>query len=83
MEQVEIHVRGHIAEDWSDWLGGLTIIHTHRGETVLSGPVRDQAALRGLLNTIADLGLQLSSVASTREGEVETEVDMQADAGNG
>ena len=65
MELVEIHVKGRIAENWSDWLGGLTIAHTQNGETVLSGTVRDQAALRGLLNRIADLGLQLSSVAST------------------
>jgi hypothetical protein len=67
MELVEIHVRGHIAKDWSDWLGGLTITNTQHGETVFSGAVRDQAALRGLLDTIADLGLQLSSVASARE----------------
>jgi hypothetical protein len=69
MELVEIHVKGHIATDWSDWLGGLTITHTQRGETVLSGTLRDQAALRGMLNRIADLGLRLSSVASTRSGE--------------
>ena len=69
MELVEIHVKGHIAEDWSDWLDGLTIAHTQHGETVLSGPVRDQTALRGLLNRLADLGLQLSSVTSTRSTE--------------
>ena len=67
MELVEIHVRGLIAEDWSDWLGGLTITQTQHGETVLSGSVRDQAALRGLLDTIADLGLQLSSVATRHQ----------------
>ena len=65
MELVEIHVKGHIVKDWSDWLDGLTITQTQEGETVLCGPVRDQAALRGLLNRIADLGLPLSSVAST------------------
>ena len=69
MELVEIHIKGHIAKDWSDWLGGLTITQTQHGATVLSGPVRDQAALRGLLDRIADLGLQLSSVASTHVGE--------------
>jgi hypothetical protein len=82
MELVEIHVRGHIAEDWSDWLGGLTVTYTQHGETVLSGPVRDQAALRGLLNRIADLGLPLSSVASTRKGGVEREIYMQEDTRN-
>jgi hypothetical protein len=65
MELVEIHIKGHISTDWSGWLGGLTITQTQEGETVLGGPVRDQAALRGLLNRIADLGLPLSSVAST------------------
>jgi len=69
MELVEIRVKGHIATDWSDWLGGLTVTHTQQGETVMSGPVRDQAALRGLLNRIADLGLQLSLVASTKTPE--------------
>ncbi len=69
MELVEIHVKGHIATDWSDWLGGLTISHTQQGETVMSGTVRDQAALRGLLDRIADLGLRLSSVASTETPE--------------
>ena len=69
MELVEIHVKGRIAENWSDWLGGLTIAYTRDGETVLSGTVRDQAALRGLLNRIADLGLQLSSVTSTRSNQ--------------
>ena len=69
MELVEIHVKGHIADDWSDWLGGLIIAYTRDGETVLSGSVRDQAALRGLLNRIADLGLQLSSVTSTRSNQ--------------
>ena len=69
MELVEIHVKGHVATDWSDWLGGLTIPHTQQGETVMTGSVRDQAALRGLLDQIADLGLQLSSVASTKAQE--------------
>jgi hypothetical protein len=65
MQQIEIRVRGQIDQDWSDWLDGLTITHTERGETVLAGPVRDQAALRGLLDRLADLGLQLISVVSS------------------
>jgi len=65
MQQIEIRVRGQIDQDWSDWCGGLTITHTERGETVLAGSVRDQAALRGLLDRLSDLGLELISVAST------------------
>jgi hypothetical protein len=49
MEQVEIRVKGLIDHTWSDWLGDLDIIHTTDGNTLLSGPLRDQAALRGVL----------------------------------
>ena len=65
MQQVEIHIRGQIGPDWSDWLGGLSITHTETGETVLAGTVRDQAAVHGLLDRVADLGLQLLSVTAT------------------
>ena len=62
MQQVEIRVKGQIDEHWAEWLGGLTITHTSEGETVLSGPVQDQAALYGLLAGLRDLGLPLLSV---------------------
>ena len=63
MQHVEIRIKGQIDKDWTDWLGGLNII-LNQNETVLSGVVRDQAALRGLLNKLADLGLQLISVST-------------------
>jgi hypothetical protein len=62
MQQVEIRVKGHLDRDWSDRLGGLDITHTTDGKTVLSGPLRDQAELRGTLSHLADLGLELISV---------------------
>ena len=65
MDKVEIKVRGQIDRNWADWFGGLTITHTENGETVLTGSVRDQAALHGLLSRLADLGLPLVSVTST------------------
>jgi hypothetical protein len=55
----EIRVGGIIDESWSDWLDGLTIEPQAHGETLLSGPIRDQAALHGLLHKIRDLGLPL------------------------
>jgi hypothetical protein len=58
----EIKVKGHLDQSWSCWLDGLTIEQQTRGETLLTGPVRDQAALHGLLNKIRDLGLLLLSV---------------------
>ena len=67
MQQVTIYVKGQIGPDWSDWLGGLSVSHTKQGETVLTGLVRDQAALRGLLDRLADLGLQLVSVTVARD----------------
>jgi hypothetical protein len=58
----EIKVRGHLDHSWSIWLDGLTIEPQAHGETLLTGPVRDQAALPGLLNKIRDLGLPLLGV---------------------
>ena len=58
----EITVRGHLDESWSDWLDGLVVVPQARGETLLAGPIRDQAALHGVLNKIRDLGLPLLCV---------------------
>jgi hypothetical protein len=57
-----IKVKGHLDRSWSCWLGDLTIEPQARDETLLTGPVRDQAALHGLLNKIRDLGLILLSL---------------------
>ncbi len=65
MQQVEIRLKGQIDRNWSDWLGGLTISHTENGQTVLTGSVRDQSALLGLLNRLSGLGLRVISVASS------------------
>ena len=58
----EIRVQGHIGESWSSWFEGMTIRHEESGETVLSGPLVDEAALHGVLMRIADLGLPLIEV---------------------
>jgi hypothetical protein len=63
MQQVEIRVKGQISERWSEWLNGLTITHNEKNETVLTGPVEDQAALYGLIARLRDLGLPLSAVS--------------------
>lgn len=64
MQQVEIRVKGRIDERWSEWLDGLTIRHTAQDETVLAGPLLDQAALYGLISKLRDLGLSLLTVSS-------------------
>ena len=57
----EIRVVGSLPPQWMDWFDGL-VINTENGETLLRGPVADQAALFGLLKKIRDLGLPLVSV---------------------
>ena len=54
-----IRVEGCLGTSLSDWFAGLTITHTPGGETLLAGPVEDQAALHGLLARIRDLNLTL------------------------
>ena len=58
----EIRIKGHLADRWADWFGGLTITLEENGDTLLTGPVVDQAALHGLLRKVRDLGMILVSV---------------------
>ena len=57
----EIRIAGHLSPQWMDWFEGLTIT-LENGDTLLSGPVADQAALHGLLKKVRDLGITLVSV---------------------
>ncbi len=57
-----IRVEGQIGSEWSEWFGGMTITSDEPNETMLFGPVVDQAALYGILNKIQALGLTLLSV---------------------
>jgi hypothetical protein len=59
---VNIRIRGHLDPHWSASLAGLKISHEANGETIIVGPVPDQAALHGLLNQLFALGLTLISV---------------------
>ena len=59
LEVYRITVKGHLESEWSDWFDGLTITLVDNGETILSGPIVDQAALHGVLIKIRDLGLPL------------------------
>ncbi|CAG0962495.1 hypothetical protein GPROT1_00918 [Gammaproteobacteria bacterium] len=57
-----IRIKGHLGHQWTDWFGGVTVTLEDNGETLLTAPVIDQAALHGLLKKVRDLGLPLLSV---------------------
>ena len=61
-ELYEIRVRGHLDARWANRFEGLTITLEENGDTLLTGPVIDQAALHGLLKKVRDLGMSLLSV---------------------
>jgi hypothetical protein len=61
-EIFEIRLQGHLDTQWASWFDGLDITLTEDGDTVLTGPVVDQAALHGLLKKVRDLGMPLRSI---------------------
>jgi hypothetical protein len=63
----EIRIAGILDQRWTAWLEGFRI-DSDGTQTVISGPVADQAALRGLLNRVCDLGLVLMSVRRSDPG---------------
>ena len=64
MQQVEIRVKGNLDEHWSEWFDNFEISYHEEDETMLTGLVRDQTALYGLLSKLRDLGLSLVSVTT-------------------
>ncbi len=67
----EIRVQGHLGKEWTGWFLGLAVILEDNGDTRLTGPVADQAALHGLIRKIRDAGMPLVSVvrlAQNKEG---------------
>jgi hypothetical protein len=65
----QIKIEGHLGEHWVDVFDGLEITLTNDGDTLLHGPVVDQAALHGVLRRIRDAGMTLISVRRVRSNE--------------
>lgn len=65
----EIRLQGHLDGRWRDWFDGFGIQLTRQGETVLIGPVADQAVLFGVLKKVRDLGLPLLAVNRLQTGD--------------
>ena len=58
----QIRIDGHLGRQWTDWFEGLAITLEDNGDSLLTGPVVDQAALHGLLRKVCDLGVPFISV---------------------
>jgi hypothetical protein len=59
----QITVKEYLEDSWSEWFDNLTITHERDGSTTLTGAIRDQSALHGLIAKIRDLGMTLIVVA--------------------
>ena len=67
----QIKIKGRLGRQWTDWFEGLTITQDEDGDTLLTGPVVDDAALHGLLKKVRDLGLPLLSVNRVEPGQAD------------
>jgi hypothetical protein len=65
----QIRLQGHLGHRWAEWFGDVTITLEEGGETLLTCPVVDQAALHRLLRKVRDLGLPLISVTPVKSGQ--------------
>ena len=64
----QIRIKGHLDRKWADWFYGLCITSLENGETLLTGPVLDQAMLHSLLRKVRDVGLPLLAVIHIEPG---------------
>jgi hypothetical protein len=67
----QIRIKGHLGAQWADWFGARTLTLEDNGETLLTSPVVDQAALHGLLRKVRDLGIPLVSVIRVEPGQTD------------
>lgn len=66
----EITIRGHLEKRWAPWFENLLFSYGADGTTILRGPLADQAALHGVLNSISNLNLQLISIQTIEKKEL-------------
>ncbi len=62
----QIRIKGHLGHQWKEWFEGLSISLEDNGDTLITGPVIDQAALYGLLKKVRNLGTPLISVIKVK-----------------
>ena len=76
----QIRINGQLNAQWTDWFDGMRITPQENGDTLVTGPVLDQAALYGLLRKVRDLGMPLLSVTRVMSGSSDTSNDDTAPA---
>lgn len=74
----QLRVKGHLGAQWGAWFGGMTVMQTPNGETLITGLVADQAALYGLLRKVRDVGLPLISVTRAQTDQIDEPDSNQA-----
>ncbi len=65
----QIRIGDRLGEQWTEWFDQMTLTQADNGDTLLTGPVIDQAALHGLLRKVRDLGMPLISVIQVQTGD--------------
>ena len=71
----QLRIEGHLSPHWAEWFEGLTITLEENGDTLLTGPVMDQAVLHGLLKKVRDVGMPLLSVTRVQADRADTSED--------
>jgi len=74
----QIRIEGHLGQQWIDWFDGLSITLEEDGDTLLTGPVIDQAALHGLLKKVRDLGMPLVSIRQVQINETHPDPSLRS-----
>jgi hypothetical protein len=67
----QVRLKGHLGRRWTEWFGDVTITLEDNGDTLMTCPVADQAALYGLLRKVRDLGLPLISVTRAQTDQID------------
>lgn len=73
----QIRIKGHLGPQWTDWFEGMAITPEDNGDTLVTGPVIDQAALHAVLKRVRDLNLPLLSIMVIRSRREDTPDALQ------
>lgn len=68
----QIRIKGHLGPRWTDWFEGMDITPADNGDTLVTGPVIDQAALHGVIKRVRDLNLPLLSIVEVPPRQEDT-----------